>query len=304
MFSLSFLLTHLVGMHSRHLSRVLELQHLQQQLQGRVSWVADALRRGVGCLVLNANEVRVEGLQVEVGKGGANEVVLVEDGAVLDLVIEVHQDGVLHELGLQEALLVNGTVEYALERQAPEEVADVVLGEEVLLEVACEVSHLVAPQVHGLLGHVPLDTVLDGAMEQVQLRVVSIYHLVQNPRIFFSETTVLKLCVCYGLTLYVIFSFLSPIQSVGMLDHDVEPDAWLHLLKHMGESARCYALDGCLCLRERKEEVDNALRDTNLLALLMDIRIRWVEVHDLDVCKLILSWFLALGPLGRIDHKH
>ena len=68
-----------------------------------------------------------------------------EDGAVLDLVVEVHQDGVLDELGLEEALLVDGAVEDALEGEAPEEVGDVVLGEEVLLEVAREVGHLVAP---------------------------------------------------------------------------------------------------------------------------------------------------------------
>ena len=58
---------------------------------------------------------------------------------MLDLIIEIHEDSVLYELRLQEALLVNWTVEDALEAQIPEEVLNVVFGKEVLLEIACEV---------------------------------------------------------------------------------------------------------------------------------------------------------------------
>ena len=64
---------------------------------------------------------------------------------MLDLIIEIHENSILHELGLQKTLLVDWTVEDALEAQIPEEVLDVVLSEEVLLEIACEVCQLVPP---------------------------------------------------------------------------------------------------------------------------------------------------------------
>jgi len=92
-----------------------------------------------------------------------------KNGGMLDLVVEVHQNRVLHELCLQEALLVDRAVEDALEAQIPEEVVDVVFIEEVLAEVACEVGQLVSEQMHGLLFSVSLDARLEWPVEQAQV---------------------------------------------------------------------------------------------------------------------------------------
>ena len=73
-----------------------------------------------------------------------------EDGAVLYLVFEVHQYGILHKLSLKETLLVYGTIEDALVAKRPEEATGEVSQEEVLDEVSCEVSQLVSPEVHGV----------------------------------------------------------------------------------------------------------------------------------------------------------
>ena len=58
---------------------------------------------------------------------------------MLDLIIKVHENRILDELSLQKAFLIDWTVEDALKGQVPEEVLDVVFGEEVLLEIAREV---------------------------------------------------------------------------------------------------------------------------------------------------------------------
>ena len=55
-----------------------------------------------------------------------------ENCTVLDLVFEVHQDGILDKLGLQKALFVNWTVEETLVAEIPEKVHRIVFGEEVL----------------------------------------------------------------------------------------------------------------------------------------------------------------------------
>lgn len=55
-----------------------------------------------------------------------------ENCTVLDLVFEVHQDGILDKLGLQEALFVNWAVKETLVAEVPEKVHRIVFGEEVL----------------------------------------------------------------------------------------------------------------------------------------------------------------------------
>ena len=102
-------------------------------------WIVHAFLACISSLILDANEVRVQWLEIEMWERRAYKVVFVENCAMLDLIIEIHEDSVLYELRLQEALLVNWTVEDALEAQIPEEVLNVVFGKEVLLEIACEV---------------------------------------------------------------------------------------------------------------------------------------------------------------------
>ena len=148
---------------------------------------------------LHADEVRVEDLDVEVRQRRADEVVLVEDGAVLDLVLEVHEDRILHELRLQETLLVDRAVEEALVAQVPEEVGREVLHEEVLAEVAREVRQLVPEQVHALVLNVLVDGRPQLAVEQDQEGVVLLEHLEQNAGVLLAELAVLEAGVRDGL---------------------------------------------------------------------------------------------------------
>lgn len=80
----------------------------------------------------------------------ADKVVLVENSDMLDKVIKLSQQPVLHEFCLQEAAFVNGTVEESLEADIPEEIGAVFLSEEVLCEVACVVSQLLAHDAEGV----------------------------------------------------------------------------------------------------------------------------------------------------------
>lgn len=66
-----------------------------------------------------------------------------ENSNMLDELIEFCQQPILHELCLQEATFVDGTVEKPLETNVPEEIAAVFLCEEILGEVACEISKLI-----------------------------------------------------------------------------------------------------------------------------------------------------------------
>ena len=66
------------------------------------------------------------------GQRRADEEIFVENRTVLNLIFEVHQNGVLNELRLQETFLIDWTVEESLVAQIPEEVHGVVLCEEIL----------------------------------------------------------------------------------------------------------------------------------------------------------------------------
>lgn len=51
---------------------------------------------------------------------------------MLHLILEVHQDGILDKLSLEETFLVDGAVEKALITEVPEEICCVVFSEEIL----------------------------------------------------------------------------------------------------------------------------------------------------------------------------
>jgi hypothetical protein len=55
-------------------------------------------------------------------------------------IIKFCKQAVLNKFGLEEAPLVDGTVEEALEADIPKEVGAVLLSKEVLLEVTSEVT--------------------------------------------------------------------------------------------------------------------------------------------------------------------
>ena len=77
-----------------------------------------------------------------------------ENCAVLHLILEVHQNGILDELSLEETFLVDGAVEKALITEVPEEICCVVFSEEILRKVARKIRHLVLPQAHRQVLHV------------------------------------------------------------------------------------------------------------------------------------------------------
>ena len=136
------------------------------------------------------------------GQRGTNEVVLMEDGAVLYLALEVHQDGILYELSLEETLLVNGTVEYALVTEGPEEATGEVTQEEVLDEVPCEVGQLVPPEIHGVRLLVVLDLVPNSAVEEREEIVELLDDVVEDLGVFFAELLVLESAVGYGFSVH------------------------------------------------------------------------------------------------------
>ena len=68
-----------------------------------------------------------------------------------------------------------------MKAEIPEEVLDVIFGEEVLREIACEVCQLIPPEMHGLLLGVSFDTLLDRTVEESQIGVVLIDYLVEDP---------------------------------------------------------------------------------------------------------------------------
>ena len=89
-----------------------------------------------------------------------------KDGTVLHLVLEVHQNRILHELGLQETFLVDRAVKEALIAEIPEEICRIVLEEEVFGEVAREVCQLVTEQRHRLVGRVMIYRLPQFSMKQ------------------------------------------------------------------------------------------------------------------------------------------
>ena len=135
------------------------------------------------------------------GQCRADEVVLMEDGTVLNLILEVHQDCILDELGLQETLLIDWTIKDALVAHRPEKAACEVLDEEVLSKVACEVSHLVSPEVHGVCLAMVLKGCLDAAMEQGEEIVELVDYTVHDLGVFLPELGVLELAIGNGLSI-------------------------------------------------------------------------------------------------------
>ena len=112
---------------------------------------------------------------------------------MLYLVLKVHQDGILDELGLQEAFFVDWAVKKALVAQIPEKVCREVLNEEVFRKIGRKVSQLVPKHVHGLFFCMVVDRVPQSAVEEHKKCVVLFQNLIHNTRIFLPECAVLEL---------------------------------------------------------------------------------------------------------------
>ena len=68
------------------------------------------------------------------------------------LILKLHKDSILQVLGLQKRLSVNWAIEEAWKAQAPHEVFDVLLSEEISVKIGGEVLENALEFVHFILG--------------------------------------------------------------------------------------------------------------------------------------------------------
>ena len=148
-----------------------------------------------------------------------------EDGTMLNLIFKIHQNGVLDELSLEEAFLVDGAIEEPLVAQVPKEVHRVILREKVLGEISCEVSHLITPEAHCLVRCMVINDGTQSTVEKCHEGVVLLENLTQNAGIFLSEIAVLELSVGDGFsTIFVLLPVFHTVEALRVLQYYVEPD--------------------------------------------------------------------------------
>ena len=128
-------------------------------------------------------------------------------------------------------------------------------------------------------------------MEQSQEGVVLLQHLEKDFRIFFAEVAILELGICNCLTCLRggLITIIDAVKTLWVLDDHIEPEIRFNLTEYVCVGRGRNALDRSFNLRERLKEVDDALADSDLLSLLMDIHSVRVKEHDLDVGKLLLA---------------
>ena len=222
---------------------------------------------------------------------------------MLNLIFVVHQDGILHELSLQETFLVDWAVEKALVAEVPEKVHSVVLREEILAEVPREVRHLVLEQIHRLVSCMVVDGCPQFPMKQGEEAIVLLQDLVENLRVLFAEIAVLELCIGDSLAiLRALLSIFHAVEAIRMLDDDVEPDVSLDLAEDVGVRTCRNALNRRFHLGKGLEKVDDTLADADLLPLLVNVHIAGVEEVDLAVGEFLLAGLV--GTRGQQSRIH
>lgn len=99
-------------------------------------------------------------------------------------------------------------------------------------------------------------------------------YLMQNAGVFFSESAVLEFRVGDGVAVLCrLFSVVNSIEAFWMLNHHIEPDVGLYLTQNVRMCARGDALNRRFNFTKRLEKGDYAFRDTNLLALLVNVHV-------------------------------
>ena len=73
-----------------------------------------------------------------------------------------------------------------------------------------------------------------------------------------------------------------------MREHNIEPDIRFNLSSQVSELKRADRLNWRVVFRKRFKETDNTLRNTSLLATLMDINRWWVEEKNLCIGVFLL----------------
>jgi hypothetical protein len=200
---------------------------------------------------------------------------------------------------LQELFLVNRAVKEALKLKIPEEVALIFSCKEVILEVLCEVSYDLLE-----CERVLLEESSDRAMEEFEISMISIKQPVKDLAVLLTERCSVKFVVSNGLRLFLgIWCRTLTIKVIWVSQDHVKPERRLNFLHYMSEVHGRNALNRLLICGEGLEEAHNTLRDTSLLALLMNICALRIEKDDFSIGILFFFRLGRLGLQGRIDQK-
>ena len=122
--------------------------------------------------------------------------------------------------------------------------------------------------------------------------------------VLLSELAVVKSTVGDSFAIYRVFiSYISSIETIRVLDDDIQPDVLLNLANQVCESTCRNAFNGSFILWERFEKADDTLTDSNLFPLLVDVCLLRVEVQDLHICELFFGWLLGLWHQGGVHNE-
>ena len=89
-----------------------------------------------------------------------------------------------------------------------------------------------------------------------------------------------------------------------MLDDHVEPEVGLDLFHHVSEFGGGYAFDGFVVFAEWHKEIHDALRNSNLLAFLVDVLIVRKVKKNLGVSKVFVLGFRHFWLQRGIDEEN
>ncbi len=202
-----------------------------------------------------ADQIRIQRLYVVMRKRRRYEELIVKYHHMLYILCVLNQEGVYQELGLQELLLVNRTVEKSLKLQVPEKVALEFSREKVKLEVFGKISQ---DLLEGK--RVRLVKLLDPPVKQLEVPVIRIKHTVEYLRVLLAEGRRVKLVISNGLCLLLGVGLRAlAVERVRVREDDVEPDGGLHFFHNVREIHCRDALDGLRVRREGREKGHNAL---------------------------------------------
>ena len=119
-----------------------------------------------------ANNVAVKVLNLQMGKTGANEVIFVKNGSVLNNPLKFKQQTILDKFSLQKASLVDGAVEKALKAYVPKEIGTILFSKKVLLEIPSEVCKLFLEYCQRFHFVMILDLILKETMWKFDVSVI------------------------------------------------------------------------------------------------------------------------------------
>jgi len=137
-------------------------------------------------------------------------------------------------------------------------------------------------------------------MKQKEILIVYVYKLMKYFRVLLTEKTDLKLIVCYRFS-FLLCVWSLPVNLLRMRYHHVNPEVSLYLAENMGEIQGRNALNWFLVVSEGQEKRNNALADSDLLPLFVNVSLDRVEVQNFGICEF---FFLRLGTFRLKSGVH